>query len=343
MSIHKLIFTELSREQKELATLLQKEFGALNERIAWQFIDDPSEIKYHGEGSALVISPSLSYTLEKILFQSANPFYLSWESFLPRMQKILTAPAPLSLRKAALAFLGNPLGKLIARIFDLYGYQCIMIDTLAELDRIEAEKIDYLVLNLDIPQELIGNRNVVLKDLKGVCLRNPGMSVNVIKNFDQGSLYDDIKSPVKDFCNLLLSPEEYVSFIKKFFYHCELERLFYINRANAPSPVGKENRAGRPLKNNFIHLQNPKKIFNETVEKPDYALWRYGIEEVAMIEFRREALLWLEGYFARQTQEIPRGSFSFIPEGIEAASFIKNLADVNSAFSPKDEYAYPAP
>lgn len=314
MSINKFIFTGFSKDQKETVKLLQKEFGKLNKRIEWQLIDDPSELKYHGKGVPLVIAPSLTHELEKNLFQSHNPFFITWESFLGKFQKILTTPAPLSLRKTALAFLGETPGKLISRIFDLYGYHSIIIETLEEFDRIEAEKIDYLVLNLDISKQLNPNRNVILKDLKGVCLRNPGMSVNVIKDFNLGSLYDDIKSPVKDFCNILLSHDEYILFINKFFYHCELDRLCYINRAQVPAPFHETNRAGRPLKNNFIHLQNPKKMFNQTMETKDPALWRYGSEEIAMIELRREMLSWLEGYFLRMPREDSKSSFTFINE-----------------------------
>lgn len=271
------------------------------------------------ESSLVVSFGSATGRLGTLLYHTGIPFHLSlpefqmyWPSFFQKNQK--GTPGTIIL-----AYLSNHVERISASMAQLYGYEVITVHSIQDLQKVLKGMPSHLVFDQDMPnikhKTSQDNRETVFRHLKSARRQNPRFSVSVIKDFDQGSLFEDLGSSVKDVTPALLSPEEFLTFFRSLLFDYNYERITrQMNESIAEyanfSPYGR-NRA--PL---FSHLSDLKRCFqfSESVQRKivnDHRLRHF--QELELLFFKDSMLNWMQEVFAREAAEnkIERGALVF--------------------------------
>ena len=236
-----------------------------------------SKFSLEGEYSSylLVSFIVLSSHQFKYLYHKGLSFFLMWEDFLLCFQ-VLFINLKVKQRKSSyvnsvgLLFLPGYFQTILSGIFRIYGLNPQFINSMNALEKIKPEELCHIVLDQDLislkvsPKQIRNYREKIITYIKRILNDNHSISVFVVKNFDQGSLFDDIISSVKDICNLLLSHEEYLLFIKRFLYESHTQII--LKKLNT---LQKKMQLSYFQKNSWQCLKNPKKIYQELMGLTD--------------------------------------------------------------------------
>ncbi|MDH4199959.1 MAG: hypothetical protein OEV66_06215 [Spirochaetia bacterium] len=222
LSIKKFIFIGLTEDQIQLIKSLKNEFNSLTDRFYWIFMQNTEDLACHLDQKTLIISHDARKAIVmETMHRMGHPLFLTWPDFLRFFHMLININlAPLE-RNVSLAFIPENYAKIYSTLMSLYGFNVSIIDQAIQLESALEAGIDYLVFDLDMNQLPEKKRLGLMQKIKYYCKQ--GLMANVIKNFDTGSLFNDILSPVKDISNLLLSPEEYAIFLRKYLYIKDLE------------------------------------------------------------------------------------------------------------------------
>lgn len=319
----KIIFVGIGQTQIEFLEQLRR---LHHEAQNWVYINSQHEIPQHLENHPLIVNCS-NREISDLIYKAGSGYCIEWEDFL-KYNHTLTHTTPLlSLRNVGLAFLPKPEENIIASIFSLYGHSVTLIHTEEELYQAIEGGVSYLAANIDFPEQLMEERNQLLRRIKNAVYFGPKITVNLIKDFNRGSLYDDLASPAKEFCNMILSPQEYILFIKRYLYRQSNQKLNSIYSTieeprGAPSYGDGENKVFHNL---FSPLKNFKAGFLQTQLPEGMEQRRQYREDLEAIDIRNSLLEWLEPYLENLDKEQAEGLFTFAPGQIGQKEQIEKI------------------
>ncbi len=279
--------------------------------------DQLLEIQKYLLPQSLVIAPP-SEQIENLLYDKGSPFYIHWEDFFRQSHTIIQSAEALSLRKIGLAFLPPTEEKLLSSIFSLYGYSVTNIHSGDQLQDLLQNGLNYLILNLDFPESIARHRNKLLNLVKYAVFHEQRLTVNVVKDFNRGSLFEDLASPVREFCNLILSPQEYILFIKQYLYERAIDRVKFLHKglwtyeATSYIKPGSKIEQSLPLNNIFSPLKNYRKSFEQLQQNEDQDKRKQFILDIETVEMRNSLLKWLDPYLMKICDQQSTGHFAFV-------------------------------
>ena len=316
--VRKFIFLDLSDQQISLVKALKEEYPELTGKMYWIFMKNADELFYHLDANSIIISNE-SDTLNNLNFMITigHPFYMCWDDFLKYYQSLIYFQGLSSERNVCLAFIAENYMKLYKNLFLLYGFNVVTTNRTDELEEILSSDIEYLVFDLDmnlIPEKI---RFQTMKKISYFCKK--GLRANVIKNFDSGSLFNDILSPVKEITNILLSPEEYMLFIRKYLYIKEYENLIKIY-SNGITPLllhhQRDDAKGtlKPHPEIFSDLRDAKKSYNQILAMKNNPNYHEIVQKKNDIEIRFLISADMEKFISESMDNSQRELFTFFPQ-----------------------------
>ncbi|MCX7632914.1 MAG: hypothetical protein N2Z22_06245 [Turneriella sp.] len=316
----RVVFFQASAFHRQAISALSSLFSHLQAQHLL-FIDRLTELS-RLDATDLVICCSAPFAACARAAREAGLCYLTnWERFLalaPALSKLQTN-APFG--EVLLAFLKpRPAGQMAA-LFRIFGFRTIIVDSLPNLERELRNGAALVVLDQDLP--LLAHRATELRRKVLALLRHQRklhrhLAVIILKDFSQGSLFDDVVSEAKEVSNALLSQEEFFEFIGN--YLCDLHvahAVWKLKEGNAFGLV-QTNLSGRPslqmalkdLKTSFCRMQEKSYRDYTTVRKQ-------MVEESFLLRLRVAVTDWL---WVSTSWEEPRLAVSFHHSGPKAAS-----------------------
>lgn len=271
LKIKKYIFIGLSQKQATLVRLLKDEFPDFSCHSHWIFMKNSDELSIHIDRHSLVVSgEAIDNGVINALYRLGHLQYLPFPLFLKYFHSLFTLHENTydKTKAVGLAFLGDPSSKLCENLLTLYGYKVFTAFSVEDLESLMEKGLHYLVFDLDMNMLPEKTRMAALQKI--VFFQKQGMTTSVLKNFDKGSLFNDILSPVKEISNILLSPEEYVIFLRKYLYFKDREQFLqnfpednaYLQRPAVPEE--NVNLAKLSL-HGFSDLKDAKKTYNRVL------------------------------------------------------------------------------
>ena len=165
-----------------------------------------------------------------------------------------------------LSFLPKNISSILYGIFSLYGFKVHIINNLDNFAQ-NIQSANYIILDQDLlgldslNMNIISIRKKIMNIISIAQKENNSLAVSVIKDFLKGSLSDDIVSPVKSICNILLSPYEYIHFIIQFLELAIFQKDFESNMNIIDKLNLKNAMAFQSKRNLFKQLRDPKKVY----------------------------------------------------------------------------------
>ncbi|MDH5716357.1 MAG: hypothetical protein OEZ22_01825 [Spirochaetia bacterium] len=326
--IKKIILHSLSEKEEELAHSIKKISTEFQFEPHWIFALNNMQAAENLSRHTLLVSNSADIgSIHKIMFEKGSVYFLTWQEFKNSFLSVFKLITMTSQPKILLAFLPPFVNSLLEEIFSLYGYSTLSVNSFADMQKALAEDICYTVLNQDmnlLPKEYGKpsiKREKVIQLLKQKKSMESSFAISVLKDFDQGSLFDDICSSVKHVCNLLLSIEEYVIFIIQYLKNLSQENIesFYY-----PQKISENVYSSLKLKNkslkNFSHpLKDAKEIYRFTMQtlisskaihvNDNIDLY---LQEMELLKTKNLLTSWLPSFLNEGAEKKNRASFSFI-------------------------------
>ena len=319
----KIILYALTHKQESIVSSL-KEFLDKSDTITFETISEYPILREKISNDCLIITSqdaankNYDSRVYDLLYKRGVALSISCERFLVHSLAILKNRATACLGEVALLFLPIHLSGLLERIFILYGFKVQNIASFSQLAQLEKRDFIHLVFDQDLSGISPENpnrgsyREESIRRIKRVSAANADMSVFVVKNFQQGSLFDDVTSSVRSICNLLLSYEEYLVFIKYFLHFFSANNLIQIQKK-----VLESSSHSRYFHWNRLH--NPKRAYSELLENAcplqsssGYRQVGISIDDWIPLELNLLLLSWLDEYLTHSEESKHRASFRFI-------------------------------
>jgi len=313
--IEKAIFIDASDEQKKFVISL----FTLQKISSPLFLnsDNPEEIArgYEEGKKTLFVSCGPDTTnIKDLLFSYGSIYLLPFEEVLLDLESFFALFDEQIFEKTVVtAFLDPSYTKILKYIFELFNFQLSHVSNLKELNNILEVSPDHLVIDLDMNGETLAKRNSTLSLIHRKIISSNKLSVNVIKNFNNGSIFNDICSPVNKICDIILSPQEYTVFIIKILHMNLFENSnLSLHTARQSWLPGKKTGNGefKPLSNVFNYLKRPKSVYNTLCTTINNPLHSAYLKQMKLIQMKKNMIFWLKDYIESSiTSE--QGSFTF--------------------------------
>ncbi|MDH5720493.1 MAG: hypothetical protein OEZ13_07695 [Spirochaetia bacterium] len=355
--IKKIIYYNLSEKRQITAAAIQNVIQSYDLNIKYSFESSPFVLKENIQKDTLLVSSDENLSqLYSIMFEKGVSFFMKWENFRSSYQDILQLRTINSAFPVILAFLPVQLNNFLDNIFKLYGYNVIVIDNFSDLQKNICEKPGYIILNQDFnllpkkPGRPPLKKEKIFRYLQSKKAENSDLIISVIKDFNQGSLFDDISSSVKNICSLLLSPEEYILFIKRFLYEYSVKKItdFYETDNLISSSVFAETGKVKNEKMFLNLLKDHKKIYKEIIDKLEdskiktkIAFFEQYCEELKTLQTKNSLLKWIAEFFNESEERKNRASFSFIDKSADTFDKLIQLTSKNETKSAANNSTIP--
>lgn len=273
-----------------------------------------------GIHSLIVSNLSIRGRLGNLLFHHGIANYSSFDEFIKNGLNFLTEGSNVdrSAEIVLLAFLPLNIENMLHSIFSRFGYQVQIAHSIAALEKKLQRKSCCVIIDSDISyfqSKIKQKREVLFKNLYQKVKQNPLMSVVVLKNFSQGSLFEDLNSSIRYLSEILLSPEEFINFILRFFpvyYDDYYYSLLQKNITGEQQIKRKMFFNQKDTGSNFKNLKNLFSYINNDLRKLEE---QYTTHYQKMIEKTRNCLSsfqWIKRYLLYAEAKNNRESFSFV-------------------------------
>ncbi len=263
------------------------------------------------ERTLVVARDPASGRLLNLLHSHGLPFCIGQNFFESRAHDIFQLYQIASHGEVVLAFLSVARENELRNLFTLFGFHVLCVRNPAEFSRALNDSTQFCIIDQDLPpvtQKKAELRARVYAQLKAHRSRYPLFAVGVIKDFNQGSLFEDIISPVKEFCNALLSPEEFFLFIRDYLFRFETEV-----RKQKIRKIKNENFFGEKMNFGFYlrDIRKAHNYLNAEQTRENARQIEQALIEMQLVELRHQ----LTAPMARHLELIEgekRGGFEFI-------------------------------
>ncbi len=321
-SVQQVLFYQPSRAEAAVVESLRHIGIHEQPGIAWKIVQKESDLLSLSDSSTLVVSglPSAS-RLGEILYSSGTSCFLPLQKFFQASPFLFQKFVPSIAGSVVLAYLPPALRNILRGIFRLFGYLVAEVDSATALEKEIAEGARLVVLSLDLhcDRGSCENREKILTYLKKEKKQKEDFSVNVIKDFEQGSLFNDINSSAKELTNTLLSPEEYIGFIIRYLYLFFIEK---VDRKYAESFPALRifNSTGKKQPLSFAgSMRDARAAFEQMRGTEDLARGRHNSSaELQNVEVKALMLEWLPAYLEFRADREHRGIFTFMSDREES-------------------------
>lgn len=319
--IHNIIFYQLNPDEKSVASAYESILKYAGFSGAFYYPDTESDLLTHAGIHSLVISPlSIRGRLGNLLFHHGIANYIPFLVFLKNGMDILREDDSVdrSVEDIILAFLPLNLENLFHSIFLRLGYSVHIAHSTSALEKKLEKKTCCVIIDSDISyyqSKIKVKRELLFKDLHKKIQENPFLSIIVLKNFDQGSLFDDLNSSIRFLSNILLSPEEFLHFLLRFFPVYYEDFYFSLFKKNATNDWQIKRRVFFNQKDTGSNFRNLKTLYSyvsDDIRKKDEHYYTYYQNMMEKIRYTLSSFKWIKSYILYTEAKNNRESFSFV-------------------------------
>ncbi|MBV6492629.1 MAG: hypothetical protein LDLANPLL_00625 [Turneriella sp.] len=177
-----------------------------------------------------------------------------------------------------LAFLAEPLKSQTMRMFSLFGFNPIAVDSIPTLLKELKHRASIVVFDQDMPtiqkSRVQENRAKIYSLLRAERKQRRQLSVIIIKDFDQGSLFADMSTLAKDVSNAMLSPQEFLEFIRSYLCDYHVAQATWKLKSGNFTGLSQASYAGRPTAHlGLSDIKSAFELFQDRAYQ-DYTLLR---------------------------------------------------------------------
>lgn len=193
-------------------------------------------------GSSLAVASRAAHDLGHVTTLRLSDFQNGLQSFLNLQSTSIFG-------EVVLAFLPEILKRQAMRIFSLFGFNAVAVDSSQGLMKELKHGAGIVVFDQDMPilkGRVAESREKIFSLLRAERRQQRQLAVIIIKDFDQGSLFGDMMTMAKDVSNAMLSPSEFLEFIRN--YLCDFHTAHATWRVRVGNATGLAHAtyAGRP-------------------------------------------------------------------------------------------------
>lgn len=291
--------------------------------VGWIYVNSRESMAERFESESLILTEGKhSYDFLNTIFHLGATKHMDVERFLRDRFDMAHAGRLVSFASVVLAFMHPVLERMLTSLFRTAGFLVYPAHSLSELQKYLKDEKGYVVLDVDFSGAGVSAsrlpilRAAVNKHLSWAKKQFSKVSVTAIKDFSQGSLFDDISSSVKEFSNLMLSPSEYILFLRDYLFQIQAEKI-EADYAHYFKEGGRNPREAHLLEPG-IYMRNMQTAFGNTKENPfirHKQAWEHYQKELHYLSLRNRLSDWMgELLLNHKTAEegFERGSFQFL-------------------------------
>ena len=312
-----IFFDETNRSDKVLGVL-----GAFADeyeiQLEYAFTANLDTLFDEIEPSSLVVAASNYFDeLRPRLFLKGVARLYERSEFLMYFQHLLLLNKAVYRGGVILGFLPLQLENLLKSIFTFYGYSVNIVHSYSGLQRVLKSNAFYLIMNQDLSvTNLRENKSKMLDLIRARKLNSKDFAVSIVKDFDQGSLFDDIASNVREFCNLMLSPGEFVIFVINYLNYFFQQRIMkeqgaFFSHLHAYQNNALDVAPGLGFNQLLRDANACYKCAMDQRKQESLIQWQKPLSNNTKNLVRHRALAWLIDYIGDGEDLKSRASFEF--------------------------------
>ena len=193
-------------------------------------------------GSSLAVASRTAHDIGHVATLRLAEFQRAAESFLHLQSTAVFG-------EVVLAFLPEVLKRQAMRIFTLFGFNAVSVDSSQGLMKELKHGAGLVVFDQDMPGlkgRVAESREKIFSLLRAERRQQRQLAVIIIKDFDQGSLFGDMVTMAKDVSNAMLSPVEFLEFMRNYLCDFHTAHATWRVRIGNATGLAHSTYGGRP-------------------------------------------------------------------------------------------------
>lgn len=257
----RFVFFQASAADRERIHALQTLHPRLTTKYTI-FSDSLAEIEALAPGDLFVCCTEAPHSVWRHVAEVGHIAALSYPEFLTHAPQIMALQTPAVFGEVVLAFLPDLLRRQAMRLFSLFGFNTVAVDSTPALMRELKHGASLVVFDQDMPghkNRVHEGREKIFSLLRAERRRHRQLAVLIIKDFDQGSLFGDMMTMAKDVSNAMLSPAEFLEFIRNYLADFHTSHATWKLKVGSATGLAQATYTGRPSA--YLGLADVKNSF----------------------------------------------------------------------------------
>lgn len=247
-AFERIVFFQASAADRERIHALQMLYPPLT-HARTAFVHYAAELENFESTALLVCCGNSAAAAYRTALDSGLTCLLSFENFLTKAAQLITLTASAVFGEVVLAFLPETLRRQASGIFSLYGFNPVAVDSSQALLRELKHGAAIVVFDQDMPSlrgRVNESREKIFSLLRAERRAHRQLAVVIIKDFDQGSLFGDMTTMAKDVSNAMLSPAEFLEYIRNYLSDFHAAHATWKLRIGHTTGLAHSTYTGRP-------------------------------------------------------------------------------------------------
>jgi hypothetical protein len=247
-AFERIVFFQASAADRERIHALQLLHPALTPaRTA--FMHHTAELETLEPSALLVCCGRSAARAYRTALERGHVFLLAFENFLAAAPQLIQLSTSAAFGEVVLAFLPDVLRRQASGIFSLYCFHPVAVDSTQALLRELKHGACIVVFDQDMPSlkgRVSESREKVFALLRAERRAHRQLAVVIVKDFEQGSLFGDLTSLAKDVSNAMLSPAEFLEYIRNYLSDFHAAHATWKLRVGHTTGLAHSTYTGRP-------------------------------------------------------------------------------------------------
>ncbi|HNE21166.1 MAG TPA: hypothetical protein PLF85_15700 [Turneriella sp.] len=247
-AFERIVFFQASAADRERIHALQLLHPALTSTRT-TFIHHAAELDSLEPTALLVCCGNSAAHAYRTALDHGLTCLISFEDFLTTAAQLIQLTASAAFGEVVLAFLPEALRRQASGIFSLYGFNPVAVDSSQALLRELKHGAAIVVFDQDMPSlrgRVNESREKIFSLLRAERRAHRQLAVVIIKDFDQGSLFGDMTTMAKDVSNAMLSPAEFLEYIRNYLSDFHAAHATWKLRIGHTTGLAHSTYTGRP-------------------------------------------------------------------------------------------------
>jgi len=266
-AFERFVFYGTASNDRRVIDNLQNLYPRISPRTI-HFVNSANELEHLQSTDLLLCCGTTLASVHKIISEFGQIAAMRFETFVANATPILNLQASAVFGDVVLAFLPEALKRQSIRLFSLFGFNPIAVESSNALLKELKHGASIVVFDQDMPSlkgRVHESREKVFSLLRAERRAHRHLAVVIIKDLEQGSLFSDMSTMAKDVSNAMLEPQEFLEFMRNYlsdFLSCHATwRL----RVGSNVGLAQASYAGRPSAS--LGLQDVKVAFHLSQDK----------------------------------------------------------------------------
>ena len=247
-AFERFVFFQASVADRERVAALQILFPRLTPaRIL--FADSGPDLESLAPGDLLVCCGDSLIFAHRHASDAGHVTAVTLAQFQAHAAQAIGLMSPAVFGEVVLAFLPDQLKAQAMRMFSLFGFNPVAVDSSQGLLKELKHGASLVVFDQDMPvlkNRVHESREKIFSLLRAERRQHRQLAVVIIKDFDQGSLFGDMTTMAKDVSNAMLSPSEFLEFIRNYLCDFHAAHATWKLKVGNATGLAQASYTGRP-------------------------------------------------------------------------------------------------